>query len=73
MMEMKDQRQRMKNRRDVGGCRLVVNGMDTLKHIENNTSVRGNTRFISSVELDIRFNTRNKSGISKHSCIIKMD
>ena len=37
--------------------------------IENNTWVRGNTRFISSVEHDIMFNTRNKSGISKHPCI----
>ena len=43
--------------------------------------VRGNTRFISSVEhdisrvrnimfnRDIMFNTRNKPGISKHPCI----
>jgi hypothetical protein len=42
--------------------------------------VRGNTRFISSVEhdisrvsaaneWDIMFNTRNKSGISAHPCI----
>ena len=41
-----------------------------LNYIENNTWVRGNTRFISSVEhdimLNIMFNTRNKSGISKH-------
>ena len=29
-------------------------------YIENNTWVRGNTRFISSVEDDIMFNTRNK-------------
>ena len=38
--------------------------------MENNTWVRGNTRFISTVEHDIMFNmfnTRNKSGIiSKH-------
>ena len=27
--------------------------------------VRGNARFISSIEQDIMFNTRNKSGISK--------
>jgi hypothetical protein len=50
------------------------------KYIENNTWARGNTRFISSVEHDISrvspanegdimFNTRNKSGISKHPCI----
>jgi hypothetical protein len=50
-------------------------------YIENNTWVRGNTKFISSVEhdisqvsaaneWDIMFNTRNKSGISKHPCII---
>ena len=50
-------------------------------HIENNTWVRGNTGFILSVERDISrvsaanewdimFNTRNKSGISKHTCII---
>ena len=35
--------------------------------------VLGNTRFISSVEHDIShimFNTRNKSGISAHPCII---
>ena len=43
-------------------------------YIENNTWVRGNTRFISSVEhimfnANIMFNTRNKSGISKHPCI----
>jgi hypothetical protein len=49
--------------------------------VENNTWVRGNTRFISSVEHDISrmsaanewditvFNTRTKSGISKHPCI----
>ena len=30
----------------------------------------GNTRFISCVEHDIMFNTRNKSGISAHPCII---
>ena len=40
-----------------------------IKYIENNTWVRGNTRFTSSVEHDITFNTRNKSGISKHPCI----
>jgi hypothetical protein len=32
------------------------------QYIENNTWVRGNTG-------DIMFNTRNKSGISKHPCI----
>ena len=44
-----------------------------LQYIENNTWVRGNTRFISSVERDIclsRYHTRNKSGISKHTCIV---
>jgi hypothetical protein len=49
-----------------------------INYIENSTWVRGNTRFISSVEHDISrvsaenewdtFNTRNKSGISKHPC-----
>ena len=39
------------------------------EYIENNTWVRGNARFISSVEHDIMFNTRNKSGITKHPCI----
>ena len=29
-----------------------------------------NTRFISSVEHNIVFNTRNKSGFSKHLCVI---
>ena len=29
--------------------------------------MRGNTRFISSVERDIMFNMRNKSGIFKHT------
>jgi hypothetical protein len=48
---------------------------------QNNTWVLGNTRFISRVEHDISlvrcahsgdimFNTRNKSGISAHPCII---
>ena len=37
--------------------------------IENDTWVRENTRFISSVEHDIMFNPRNKSGISKQPCI----
>ena len=42
--------------------------------MENNTWVRGNTRFISSAEHDIAimFNTRNKSGISKHPCIFSV-
>ena len=35
---------------------------------QKNTWVLGNTRFISRVEHDI--NTRNKSGISAHPCII---
>jgi hypothetical protein len=37
---------------------------------QKNTWVLGNTRFISRVEHDIMFNTRNKSGISAHPCII---
>ena len=43
---------------------------------QKNTWVLGNTRLISRVEHDISyvthimFNTRNKSGISKHPCII---
>ena len=41
-----------------------------MNYIGNDTWVRGNTRFISSVERDIMFNTRNKSGISAHPCII---
>ena len=46
-----------------------------IQYIENNTWVRGNTRFVSSIEhdtsrvRDIMFNTRDKSGISKHPCI----
>ena len=54
---------------------------DSEIEIGNNTWVRGNTRFISSVKHDvsrvspanecgIMFNTRNKSAISKHTCII---
>jgi hypothetical protein len=54
--------------------------LDVVFYIENNIWVRGNTRFISSVEhdiprvsaaneWDIMLNTRNKSGISKHPCI----
>ena len=37
---------------------------------QNNTCVLGSTRFISRVKHDITFNTRNKSGISAHPCII---
>ena len=40
---------------------------------QNNTCVLGNTRFISRVKhdtSDITFNTRNKSGIPVHPCII---
>ena len=53
----------------------------TLYNKQKNTWVLGNTRFISRVEhdislvrcahsWDIMFNTRNKSGISAHPCII---
>ena len=44
-------------------CSLIYN-------TQNNTCVLGNTRFISRVKHDIAFNTRNKSGISAHTCII---
>ena len=42
----------------------------SLYNEQNNTCVLGNTRFISPVKHDITFNTRNKSGISAHPCII---
>ena len=53
----------------------------SLYNKQNNTCVLGNTRFISRVKHDISwvsavnewyitFNTRNKSGISVHPCII---
>jgi hypothetical protein len=42
----------------------------SLYNKQKNTCVLGNTRFISRVEHDIMFNTRNKSGISAHPCII---
>ena len=53
----------------------------SLYNKQNNIWVRGNTRFISCVKHDISlvrcahsweitFNTRNKSGISAHPCII---
>ena len=49
----------------------------SLYNKQNNTCVLGNTRFISRVKHDIScvkhditFDTRNKSGISAHPCII---
>jgi hypothetical protein len=55
---------------------LLFHCLPSLQYIENNTWVRGNTRFISRVEhdisrvsaaneWDIMFNTRNKYSISK--------
>ena len=41
----------------------------SLYNKQKNTRVLGNTRFISRVE-HVMFNTRNKSGISAHPCII---
>ena len=42
----------------------------SLYYKQKNTWVLRNTKFISRAEHDIMFNTRNKSGISAHPCII---
>ena len=42
----------------------------SLYNKQNNTCVVGITSFTSCVKHDITFNTRNKSGISAHPCII---
>ena len=38
----------------------------TVVYIPRNTWAYGNTRFISRVENDVMFSSRNKSGISAH-------